>query len=553
MERVRCAIYTRKSTESGLEQSFNSLDAQREASEAFIKSQPQEGWVALEERYDDGGLSGASLERPALQRLLSDISEGKVDAVVVYKVDRLTRSLADFAKLVELFEEKKVSFISVTQQFNTTTSMGRLTLNVLLSFAQFEREVIGERIRDKIAASKAKGLWMGGPVPIGYDVVDKKLVVNEEEAETLRMIYRAYLKLGTVWDLKLFLDREGHRSKLRQDAKGNSSGGKPFSRGQLYRLLSNPLYRGKIAHRGELYDGEHEALMDKALWDAVQDQLSTNRQGEKRRRARHPSLLAGLLFAADGTRLIASHATKGCRRYRYYVSGTPRAEDADKQPQRYSAPEVEKLVLHSLQSWLSDPLRVAGALGGYDLRPDDVKRLLQRLDETSAALADPKQSYSLVRALISSITLSEEALELSIKAAALSETLQLPEPSSTTLDLTFACSLRRRGQSLKLQIDGGANTTSLDTNTRQLIEAISKAHHWWEEISTGQVASLRQLAERENINVSHASRLIRLAFLSPHLVRQILKGDQAPHISVEYLTRRIDLPHDWAEQERLLS
>jgi DNA invertase Pin-like site-specific DNA recombinase len=210
VERVRCAIYTRKSTESGLEQSFNSLDAQREASEAFIKSQAQEGWVALEERYDDGGLSGASLERPALKRLLGDISEGKVDAVVVYKVDRLTRSLADFAKLVELFEDKKVSFISITQQFNTTTSMGRLTLNVLLSFAQFEREVIGERIRDKIAASKVKGLWMGGPAPLGYDVVDKKLVVNEEEAETLRMIYRAYLKLGTVWDLKIFLDQEGH-------------------------------------------------------------------------------------------------------------------------------------------------------------------------------------------------------------------------------------------------------------------------------------------------------------------------------------------------------
>jgi hypothetical protein len=289
------------------------------------------------------------------------------------------------------------------------------------------------------------------------------------------------------------------------------------------------------------------------LWDAVQEKLSMNRRGEKRKRARHPSLLAGFLFAADGTRLIASHATKGCRRYRYYVSGTPRAEDADKQPQRYSAPEVEKLVLHSLQSWLSDPLRVAGALGGYDLRPDDVKRLRQRLDETSTALADPRQNYALARELLSSVTLSEEALELSIQAPALSERLQLTEPSEATLDLIFACSLRRRGQTLTLQIDGGTKITSLDTNSRQLIEAVATAHLWWEEISTGQVPSLRQLAERENINVSHASRLIRLAFLSPHLVRQILEGRQAPHLSVEHLTRRIDLPHDWAAQERLLS
>jgi DNA invertase Pin-like site-specific DNA recombinase len=473
--------------------------------------------------------------------------------VVVYKVDRLTRSLADFAKLVELFEEKKVSFISVTQQFNTTTSMGRLTLNVLLSFAQFEREVIGERIRDKIAASKAKGLWMGGPAPLGYDVVDKKLIVNEGEAETLRTIYRAYLKLGAVWELKLFLDNDGYRSKRRKGPEGIYSGGKPFSRGQLYRLLSNPLYRGKISHRGELYDGKHGALIDKALWDAVQDQLSTNRQGEKRKRARHPSLLAGLLFAANGTRLIASHATKGCRRYRYYVSSTPRTDDAEKQPQRYSAPEVEKLVVHSLRSWLSDPLTVAGALGGYDLRPDDVKRLRQRLDETSTALADPRQSYSLARALLSSVTLSEEALELSIIAPAPSKRLQLPDPSEATLNLTFPCSLRRRGQTRTLQIDGGANITSLDPNTRQLIEAVATARHWWEEILAGQIASLRQLAEREGINVSHASRLIRLAFLSPTLVRQILEGRQAPHLTVEYLTRRIDLPHDWAEQERLLS
>jgi len=455
--------------------------------------------------------------------------------------------------LVELFERKSISFISVTQQFNTTTPMGRLTLNVLLSFAQFEREVIGERIRDKIAASKAKGLWMGGHAPLGYNVVDKKLIINEEEAETLRTIYRAYLEQGTVWDLKVFLDGEGYRSKRRQDANGAPSGGKSFSRGQLYRLLSNPLYRGKISHRGEIFEGLHEEMIDQPLWDTVQEKLRSNRQGEKRRRARHPSLLAGLLFAEDGTRLIASHASKGCGRYRYYVSSMRRLDDPDNQPQRYSAPEVERLVIQSLRSWLSDPLGVAGALGGCDLRPDDLKRLCQRLDQTSEALADPRQSYSLARELLSSITLSEAALKLSIKIHILSERLQLPKPSEVTLDLTFPCSLRRRGQSLTLQIIGSDSGRSYDPTTQQLIEAVAKGRHWWDEISIAQVASLRQLAEREHINVSHASSLIRLAFLSPHLVRQILEGRQAPHLSVEYLTRRVDLPHDWAEQERLLS
>jgi DNA invertase Pin-like site-specific DNA recombinase len=254
---IRCAIYTRKSSEEGLEQSFNSLDAQREACEAFIISQKHEGWTVLPTHYGDGGVSGGTMERPSLRRLLVDIADGKVDVVVVYKVDRLTRSLADFAKIVDAFDAKGVSFVSVTQQFNTTTSMGRLTLNVLLSFAQFEREVAGERIRDKIAASKKKGMWMGGAEPLGYDVKDKALIINDTEAETIRHIFARYVELGSVRALKHELDRDGYVSKVRVNKHGRVTGGKPLSRGALYLLLQNQLYRGKVPHKGEVHEGMH--------------------------------------------------------------------------------------------------------------------------------------------------------------------------------------------------------------------------------------------------------------------------------------------------------
>ena len=273
----RCAIYTRKSSDDGLEQEFNSLDAQREACEAYVTSQRHAGWVALPEMYDDGGLSGGTMERPALQRLLSDIKAGKVQIIVVYKVDRLTRSLADFAKIVDVLDANNASFVSVTQQFNTTTSMGRLTLNMLLSFAQFEREIAGERIRDKIAASKAKGMWMGGNVPLGYDVRERKLIINAAEADTVRLIFRRYADLGSVALLKAELEHAGVVSKRREGAGGELGGGKPFSRGALYLMLQNQLYRGEVAHKGNIYPGQHEAIIEPELWRIVQDKLAANR------------------------------------------------------------------------------------------------------------------------------------------------------------------------------------------------------------------------------------------------------------------------------------
>jgi DNA invertase Pin-like site-specific DNA recombinase len=345
--RKRCAIYTRKSSEEGLEQEFNSLAAQCEACEAFIRSQRNEGWVLVRTRYDDGGFSGGNMERPALQGLLADIRAGRIDIVIVYKVDRMTRSLADFARLVELFDAEAVSFVSVTQQFNTTSSMGRLTLNVLLSFAQFEREVTGERIRDKIAASKKKGMWMGGNVPLGYDASGRALVVNPAEAETVRRIFALYREFGCVRRVKEEADRLGLRTKCSTTANGAERGGKPFSRGHLYTLLSNPIYTGQIAHKGELHPGQQPALIDDESWSTVRDQLAANTSDHRcRAKAAEPSLLAGLLVDARGERLTPSHAVKKGRRYRYYVSAALITDaGTDREGWRLAAREIEEAVI----------------------------------------------------------------------------------------------------------------------------------------------------------------------------------------------------------------
>ena len=342
--RRRCAIYTRKSTEEGLEQDFNSLDAQREACEAYIRSQAGEGWKLVRTHYDDGGYSGGTMDRPALQHLLDDIQAHRIDTVVVYKVDRLTRSLADFAKIVEVFDGHGVSFVSVTQQFNTTTSMGRLTLNMLLSFAQFEREVTGERIRDKIAASKKKGMWMGGPPPLGYDVRDRKLVVNEAEADDVRILFHLYLELGTVRALRDEANRRGLTTKRRCFADGRKAGGLPFTRGNLYNLLANPLYIGQVSHKGTIYPGQHEAIVDPETFAAAARQLAGNAvHRHAATNAKAPSLLSGLLYDETGDRLCPTHAKKKGRRYRYYISkrlmhGTGNGADGWRIP----AEELEK-------------------------------------------------------------------------------------------------------------------------------------------------------------------------------------------------------------------
>src|SRR5713226_808158 len=405
--RKRCAIYTRKSSEEGLEQEFNSLQAQCEACEAYIRSQRHEGWVLARIRYDDGGFSGGNMERPALQRLLADIQGGRIDIIVVYKVDRLTRSLADFARLVEIVDAQGASFVSVTQQFNTTSSMGRLTLNVLLSFAQFEREVTGERIRDKIAASKKKGMWMGGNVPLGYDASERTLVINPAEAETVRRMFDLYRKLGCVRRVKEEADRLGLRTKCSTTADGTERGGKPFSRGHIYGLLANPIYTGQIAHKGELYPGQHPALIDNETWTAVRNQLAANTSDHRHRaKAAEPSLLAGLLVDARGERLTPTHAIKKGRRYRYYVSTALITEARTDLPQgwRIGAREIEEAVIRVLAGALTSPAMLLERFGAAGIPSDQTRKMLDRATRLAAALnRSPAERAKVVRDLIEKV------------------------------------------------------------------------------------------------------------------------------------------------------
>jgi site-specific DNA recombinase len=558
--RRHCAIYTRKSSEEGLEQEFNSLAAQREACEAFIRSQRNEGWVLAKTRYDDGGFSGGNLERPALQHLIADIRAGRIDIVVVYKVDRLTRSLADFARLVELFDAEAVSFVSVTQQFNTTSSMGRLTLNVLLSFAQFEREVTGERIRDKIAASKKKGMWMGGNVPLGYDANERTLVINPAEAETVRRIFALYRELGCVRRVKEEADRLGLRTKSSTTANGTERGGKPFSRGHLYTLLSNPIYTGQIAHKAELYPGQHPALIDIESWSAVRDQLAANTSDHRRKaKAAEPSLLAGLLVDARGERLTPSHAVKKGRRYRYYVSAALITEAGTDRAQgwRLAAREIEEAVIRILANALASPARLVERFGAAGMPGDQLRKLLIRAASMAAALGgSPVERAKLVRELVEKIIVDEKTIIIKLQRGAL---LGGDVPSSASADgcdnaieLTAAVAFTRRGAETKLVLPGLAQQNHSSRCDPALIKAIARGRAWFEELAAGSARSLQELAKRDGISRRYIRRLVGLAFLSPQLVEAILQGGQPVEFTATRLIE-LDLPLDWTEQQRLLA
>src|SRR5438094_795261 len=451
--RKRCAIYTRKSSEEGLEQEFNSLQAQSEACEAYIRSQRHEGWALARTRYDDGGFSGGNIERPALQRLLADIQGGRIDIVVVYKVDRLTRSLADFARLVEIFDATGVSFVSVTQQFNTTSSMGRLTLNVLLSFAQFEREVTGERIRDKIAASKKKGMWMGGNVPLGYDASERTLIVNPAEAETVRRIFALYRELGCVRRVKEEADRLALRTKRSTTAGGIERGGRPFSRGHIYNLLSNPIYIGEIAHKGQLYPGQHPALIDAYTWAAVGDQLAANARDHRRKaHVTEPSLLAGVLVDVRGERLTASHAVKKSRRYRYYVS-TKAGRDRP-QGWRLAAQEIEDAVIKVLADALTSPAVLLERFGTAGIPSGQTRKMLDRATRFAAALnRSPAERAKVVQDLIEKVVIEEDAITIKVRRSPLLGGAVMPplsENSDSPIELTTPVAFRRRGVEMRL-------------------------------------------------------------------------------------------------------
>jgi DNA invertase Pin-like site-specific DNA recombinase len=554
-KRQCCAIYTRKSTEAGLEQDFNSLDAQREACEAYIKSQTHEGWKLLPRRYDDAGLSGGTLDRPALQRLLDDIDAGRVDVVVVYKVDRLSRSLTDFAKLVELFDKHGVSFVSVTQQFNTTNSMGRLTLNVLLSFAQFEREVIGERIRDKVAQSKAKGIWMGGPVPMGYDLGDRELLVNPTEAKLVRQILALYLKRGSVRALKTELDRRSVKSKIRHHKNGRVTGGGPFSRGHLYRLLANPIYIGKLPHKGKLHEGKHDAIVDEHLWERVQAQLRRNKRGIERPSAKHPSLLAGRLETSNKHKLVPNHAVKRGKRYRYYVEQRlMQDEGVGTRGMRYAAEEVENAVLAILQRFLNSPTELVAGLTVLEQTPGTMKRILGQARALADKVTDHHEAHRLVCEVVDKVIVHSDVLELRLRRIELGRLLGVePQSDSPIHTVTSPCKLARRGQELKFVLPLLEDANTFGRRDPTLIQAIAKAHLWWQWITAGEVASLSEIARREGIDKAQVTRWLRLAFLSPTLVRRIQVGSHPTNLTIETLTRQAELPKVWQEQEALIA
>jgi site-specific DNA recombinase len=555
----RCAIYTRKSSEEGLEQEFNSLQAQREACDAYIRSQRHEGWVALPTRYDDGGFSGGSMNRPGLQRLLDDIRARRVDVVVTYKVDRLTRALLDFARLIEIFDAQAVSFVSVTQQFNTTSSMGRLTLNVLLSFAQFEREVTGERIRDKIAASKKKGMWMGGNPPLGYDAHERKLIVNSTEAETVRRIFALYLDLGCVRRLKEEIDRLGWTTKRGTAANGSERGGRPFSRGHLYWMLSNPIYIGQIAHKGQLHPGQHDALIDPKTWEAVQAQLAANGNDHRHRvNALAPSLLAGLLVDSSGEPLTPSHAVKNGRRYRYYISRTLITESGTSHARgwRLPAQDIEDAVVRVIAAAFTEAAPLIDRLFLRDLSAEQAKLIIDRAAKIATALSQgaPSRRAELVRDLVEQVIIGETAISITMRTQLLGVgTEEAPqEDKRDTIVLSAPLEFRRRGVETKLVLPA---TFQLDEPSRldpALLKAITRGRLWFEELAAGRAASIQAIADREGVTQRYVSRLLPVAFLAPEIIEAILQGRQPADLSAARLTNQIDLPLDWAEQRELL-
>jgi site-specific DNA recombinase len=528
----RCAIYTRKSTEHNLDLEFNSLDAQREACEAYIKSQAHEGWRLIPGRYDDGAFSGASLDRPALQDLLTEVRSGKIDIIVVYKVDRLTRSLADFAKLVELFDQHSVSFVSVTQSFNTTSSMGRLTLNVLLSFAQFEREVIGERVTDKIAASKRKGIWVGGSVPLGYSSVNKKLVVVPEEAETVRLIFQRYLELGSIRDLVEDLDRKDIRTRRQVQSNGRIRGGIRFGVGGLNYLLRNRFVVGEVVYGGDVHRGEQEPIVDRALFDAVQAKLAASANVRQLKLRASPSILTGRIFDDRGNRMTPTHTNKQGARYRYYVSHAilqKRTEEAGSVT-RVPAHDVETIVVKALREQM------------------DVGRNGERQD----SLGDRE----LVERQIDRIIVTPQAIEIHLKGELEQQAgehnrddesyteADRRQPSILTVPWSFTTLTEVKGI---LHSPSSSPTVSPESRD-SLLTAIAKARAWIDDLVEGRVASFAEIAKQEGKVERHVRFLAPLAFVSPQIIAAIIDRSAPADLTVTDLAKAAW--HSWGEQRR---
>jgi site-specific DNA recombinase len=551
---VRCAIYTRVSTDAGLEQDFNSLDAQRESGEAYIKSQAHEGWRLVRERFDDGGYSGGSMERPALQNLLDRVVERRIDVIVVYKVDRLTRSLADFAKLVEVFDAHGVAFVSVTQSFNTTTSMGRLTLNVLLSFAQFEREVTGERIRDKIAASKQKGLWMGGVVPLGYRCEARKLHVDEEEAAIVRIIFDLCLELGSVRALQRELRRRDVRTRVRTLATGKTVGGAHLTSGPLAHILSNSHYLGEINHRGQSWPGEHAAIIDAETFAKVQANLDGQRVARSAR-LKSNALLMGKLFDETGERLTPSYAIKQGVRYRYYISTSAmQARDRVASPtHRLPAPALETAVIDALRAKIErEGARTpeAGAkitAAAIEVATEPVgspRRIPAPSPAPTVTISPAQQARSLIDAHLVRVVVRPDRLEIEYRAE--------PDDSqaSETLSIPWIKPASRVRRAILEPDSSSVSGRRMEADERnRLTFGIATARSWLDGLVKGTVSGISELAARHNRSDRSIRQTLSLAFLDPVLIDAACSGALPRGYGV---TRLMDLPARFADQWRAL-
>lgn len=558
MKAVRCAVYTRKSSEEGLELSFNSLHAQREACEAYILSQAGQGWTCLPTEYDDGGISGGHMDRPGLRSLIADIKQGQVDVIVVYKVDRLTRSLTDFSKLVEVFDTHGVSFVSVTQAFNTTNSMGRLTLNVLLSFAQFEREVTGERIRDKIALSRKRGLWTGGLPPLGYDAIDKSLKINEAEASTVKHIFERYIHLKNVRKLKSELDCDGLVSKRRRTKTGRVTGGKPFERGALYTILKNKTYLGLTLHKGESFEGEHNPIIDKALFDKAQIILASNRRRDKDKSgAKDPSLLSGKIITDTGIVLTPTHAQTHGRRYRYYVERRKTGQIAalHSRPVRLPAGEIEASISHELAAYLSGPIRLTDDLGLKNLSSDIQSAMRDKANEISKQLksSNPQvHMHALIRLLVQKVELKSDVkgYALIIDLSALADTLDLTNaPAAKTATVNVSLNLKVCNNGKKVIIGNTPAITPVPNAA--LIKALKTAHEIKHQYLGKDELRLSEIAACMNMDKRHLWRTLRLAFLAPNIQLVILSGIHPRGLVLKDLIYQA-LPTCWNEQRSQL-
>jgi site-specific DNA recombinase len=536
---VRCAIYTRKSTEEGLEQEFNSLDAQYEACAAYVSSQRHEGWTLLKERYDDGGFSGGNMERPGLKRLMADVEAGRVDTIVVYKVDRLTRALSDFAKIVEVLDARGASFVSITQAFNTTTSMGRLTLNVLLSFAQFEREVISERVRDKVAASRKKGMWMGGSPPLGYDVADRKLVVNPAEAETVRHIMRRYVDLGCGRLLIRELRDTGILTKVRPDR-----GGVSFSRGSLFYLLRNRSYLGEARHHDAWYPGEQDAIVDQQLWDDVQATIAGNRVAETRRDVKkRKSLLAGLIFDAEGRRMVPSHANKAGRRYRYYVTTADQVTDTNPAC-RMPAHDVEQAARTRLTSFLTSKTELRRELAIEEAAP------ISKAAAAGARLTSALGLRIRLQEIVTRVDLSDGAVLIVLNRGALCSSLGLEMLENDAPIILAAPAVRvRHGKEVRLLLqEPGTEDRSRNPHLVSLLREAAEAKTL---IDASGGLSISEIATRAWRCRSYLAKLYRIAHLAPELVQLVMTGRQPTHLTTRMLLNA-QLPLAWNEQSAAL-